>query len=240
MPPFGIAGVKRKTSPGTTGTKSEDERTERRMTKEEFIALGLTEEQATKAAAASQEELKAYIPKLRFDEVNEAKKKAEKDRDAISDQLDELKKSAGSNGDLKKQIEKLQDENKEAKEKYEADIKSLALTNALKLALTGKTHDPDIVANLLDKTKVELNEDGSIKAGLDEQLKSLKESKAFLFVEEKKEPEFQFKGFKPAESGDDKGGKGGEGDKEGAFGKRLADFAKGNEGLDKARQSYFE
>ena len=34
--------------------------------KEQFIALGLTEEQATKAAAASQEELKTYIPKHRF------------------------------------------------------------------------------------------------------------------------------------------------------------------------------
>lgn len=242
MPPFGIAGVKRKTSPGTTGIKSEDERTERRMTKEQFIALGLTEEQATKAAAASAEELKTYIPKARFDELNEVKKQAEKDRDTLTGQMEDLKKSAGASEELKKQIEKLQGENKTAKEKYEADIKALALTNALKLALTGKTHDPDIVANLMDRTKIELNEDGSIKAGLDEQLKSLKESKAFLFVEEKKDDGgFQFKGFKPVEGSDDKGkGGGSEGDKEGAFGKRLADFAKSNEGLDKARQTYFE
>lgn len=237
MPPFGIAGVKRKTSPGTTGIKSEDERT-RIMTKEQFIALGLSDEQATKAATASQEELKTYIPKIRFDEVNDAKKQAEKDIATRDKQIEDLKKVDAAG--LQTEITKLQGENKAAKEKYESDIKALSLTNALKLALTGKTHDPDIVANLLDKAKIELNEDGSIKTGLEEQLKSLKESKAFLFAEEKKEPEFQFKGFKPAESGYDKGGKGGEGDKEGAFGKRLADFAKSNEGLDKARQSYFE
>ncbi|MEG6521128.1 phage scaffolding protein [Desulfotomaculum sp. 1211_IL3151] len=210
------------------------------MTKEELIALGLTDELATKAAAASAEELKSFIPKTRFDEVNEAKKQAEKDRDTVSGQLEELKKTAGVSEDLKKQIETLQGENKAAKEKHEADMKALTLTNAIKLALTGKAHDPDIVTNLLDKAKIELNEDGTIKSGLDDQIKALRESKAFLFADEKKDDNgFQFKGFRPAEGSDDKG-KGGEGDKEGAFGKRLADFAKSNEGLEKARQSYFE
>ncbi len=209
------------------------------MTKEEFIALGFTEEQATKAATASQEELNGYIPKARFDQVNDTKKQLEKDIATRDKQIDDLKKVDAAG--LQAEITRLQGENKTAKEKYEADMKALTLANALKLALTGKTHDPDIVAGLLDKTKIELDDNGNVKSGLDDQLKSLKESKAFLFVEEKKkeEPEFQFKGFKPAEGSDNKD-KGGEGDKEGAFGKRLAEYSKSNEGLDKARNSYFE
>ena len=156
------------------------------MTKEELIALGLTEEQATKAAAASVEELKSYIPKARFDEVNEAKKQAEKDRDTVNGQMEELKKSAGVSEELKGQIETLQAENKAAKEKYVADMKDLALTNAIKLALAGKVHDEGLAAGLVDKAKLVI--DGDKVVGLDEQIKTLKESKTFLFKEEKTEP----------------------------------------------------
>ncbi len=182
---------------------------------------------------------KHAVPKDTYNTVAEAKKQAEKDIATRDKQIEDLKKVDAAG--LQAEIIKLQGENKTAKEKYEADMKALALSNAIKLALTGKAHDPDIVANLLDKTKIELNEDGTVKSGLDDQLKSLKDSKAFLFAEEKKDDGgFQFKGVKPAEGGDDKGKGGSEGDKEGAFGKRLADFAKSNEGLEKARQSYFE
>ena len=49
------------------------------MKQEEFTALGISEELAKKAAEASQKELEGFIPKSRFDEVNEAKKTLEKD-----------------------------------------------------------------------------------------------------------------------------------------------------------------
>lgn len=150
------------------------------MTKEQFIALGITEEQATKAAAASAEELKTYIPKARFDEVNEAKKQAEKDITTRDKQIEDLKKVDAAG--LQAEIEKLQGENKSAKEKYEADMKELTLTNAIKMALTGKVHDESLATTLVDKTKLVI--DGDKVVGLDEQLKSLKESKAFLFKAE--------------------------------------------------------
>lgn len=123
------------------------------MTKEEFIALGLTEEQAAKAAAASAEELKSFIPKARFDEVNTAKKAAEKDVADRDTQLEELKKSSGDAAELTKKIESLQTENKAAKEKYETEAAALKLSTAVKLALAGKVHDPDDVTRLLDTTK---------------------------------------------------------------------------------------
>ncbi|GAC42285.1 phage scaffolding protein [Paenibacillus popilliae] len=210
------------------------------MNKEQFVAIGLTEEMAEKAAAASTEELKGFIPKARFDEINSAKKKAEDDLKERDKQLEDLKKSSGDSEALKQQIEKLQGENKAAKEKYEAEAKELRLGTAVKLALTGKVHDPDIVASLLDKTKIELDDAGNVKAGLDDQIKALHTSKAFLFVPEDNDGgQFQFKGMKPPE-GSGGTGTGGGNNQAGDFGKRLAEYAKGNDGLDKARASYFE
>ncbi|GAA4827969.1 phage scaffolding protein [Paenibacillus vulneris] len=207
------------------------------MNKEQFLALGLTEEQATKAAAASQDELKSYIPKTRFDEVNEAKKQAEdslRDRDK---QLEDLKKTAGDSAVLQEQITKLQADNKAASDKYEADMKELRLGTAIKLSLSGQVHDPDIVTSLLDKTKIELDDSGAVKAGLEDQLKALRESKAFLFAE-KQDGKQKFFGANPI---DGKGKGSGNEDKTDNFGKRLADMnAKQGEGLDKARESYFQ
>lgn len=209
------------------------------MTKEQFIALGLTEEQAEKAAAASADELKGFIPKTRFDEVNSAKKKAEDDLKDRDKQLEDLKKSTGDADVLKQQIEKLQGENKTAKEIYESEVRDLRLGTAVKLELTGKVHDPDIVATLLDKSKIELDDSGTIKGGLEDQIKALRESKGFLFIPEDKGTggQFQFRGATPPEgsSGANGGGKNSAAD----FGKKVADFVKTNSATSDAQKSYF-
>ncbi|QOS98119.1 phage scaffolding protein [Brevibacterium sp. JNUCC-42] len=199
--------------------------------------LGLSEEHIEKITGGVEENYKGYVPKHRFDEINDTKKELEgqiKDRDK---QLTELKKSAGDNEDLKKQIEDLQGENKTKDEQYQTKIKDMQVSTAIKLALTGEAHDPDLLASLLDKSKIEINEDGTLKGGLDDQVKALRESKAFLFAEKQEDKGFQFKGAQPAEGTKSNGDNKGQADD---FGKRLADFAKSNEGLDKARASYFE
>jgi hypothetical protein len=192
--------------PGATGKKAKMNMEGFSMNKDQFIALGLSEELATKAAAASADELKGFIPKARFDEVNDAKKQAEQDRDKVSGQLEEVKKSAGDNETLKQQIEKLQGDNKTAKEQYDAKVKDLQMTTAIKLALTGQAHDPDIVAGLLDKALIQLDDNGAVKGGLDDQVKALRESKGFLFAAKEDKP--RFKGAKPPEGGDPNGGGG--------------------------------
>ena len=164
------------------------------MTLEQLKAIGLNDDMAKKVVEVSQEELKGFVPKTRFDEVNNAKKQLEADIKSRDTQLEELKKSTGDNESLKEQIETLQSENKAAQTKYEADLKELQISNAIKLAIVDKAQDADLVAGLFDKSKLILGDDGKV-TGLDEQLKSLQESKAFLFKQSEKTDEPQ-SGFK--------------------------------------------
>lgn len=150
------------------------------MKKEEFIALGISEELAAKAEQESKKELEGYVPKTDLEAANTTKAQLEKDIKTRDKQLEELKKASGSNEELQKQITDLQAENKAAKEKYEADMKDLKLTTAIKLAIGESAHDADLVSGLVDRSKLILSEDGKV-TGLDEQVKALKEGKAFLF-----------------------------------------------------------
>ncbi|MDR6883784.1 phage scaffolding protein [Bacillus sp. 3255] len=198
---------------------------------------GLSDEQIAAIVGGVESNYKGWVPEHRFKEVNDAKKASEdalKDRDK---QLEDLKKSAGDSTALQDQIAQLQSDNKAASNKYEADLKELRITSAIKMAITGKVHDPDMVIGLLDKSKVEIDDAGNLKSGLEEQVKALQTSKAFLFVPEKSGQQL-FKGMAPAE-GREKGGGGG--DDQSNIGKRLAEqVAKQGEALDKARESYFQ
>lgn len=145
-----------------------------------------------------------WIPKSKFDEANEARKQAEEALKERDKQLVDLKKAAEGNEELRKQIEQLQADNKAAAEQYEAKLRDMSVTTAIKLAVAGQAHDPDLVAGLLDKSKIEVDENGNIKAGLDDQLKTLRASKGFLFVQ-KDDKGPHFKGATPADGRDSTG-----------------------------------
>lgn len=165
------------------------------MKKEDFLKLGFTDEQATKAAEASAEELKSYIPKARFDEVNEAKKQVEKDRDA---QLEALKKVDAAG--LQAQIEKLQGENKTAKEKFDADMRKMQIERNVDMALlNAKAKNIKAVKALLEMDKIQL--EGETVKGLNEQLEGLikGDDSKFLFGESQST---SMQGFVPGEKKD--------------------------------------
>ena len=125
---------------------------------------------------------KYFIPKDKYNEAAEAKKKLEADLAARDTQLEELKKAAGSNEELKKQIETLQADNKKASEEWQAKMAEMQLGFALERALTAaKAKNPKAVKALLDLEKVKL--DGEKLLGLDDQLKELQKSDAYLFGE---------------------------------------------------------
>lgn len=143
-----------------------------------------------------------WIPKEKFNEVNEARKQAEEALKERDKQLADLKKAAEGNEELRKQIEQLQAENKAKEQEYQDKLRDMAVTTAIKLAVAGQVHDPDLVAGLLDKSKIEVDENGNIKAGLEDQIKALRESKAFLFVQKDIDNYPQFKGMVPADGKD--------------------------------------
>ena len=124
---------------------------------------------------------KNAVPKEQYNTLAETKTKLENDIKDRDKQLEDLKKVDAAG--LQAEIEKLQGENKTAKEKYEAELKDITLTNAVKLSIAGKVHDESIVTSLVDKSKLIIGDDGKI-VGLDEQIASLKEGKAFLFKED--------------------------------------------------------
>lgn len=165
------------------------------MNQEELFAeLGIAvdkKEAAKKALTAFLDG--AYVPKSRFNEVNEEKKTLTAtvaDRDK---QLETLKKSTGDLDALKNQIKSLQDANKKAQEEADAKMKELSINDAIKLAIVDKAQDVDIVSSLFDKTKLILGDDGKI-TGLDEQLKELQKNKAFLFKQAGPNPRYDPKG----------------------------------------------
>lgn len=125
---------------------------------------------------------KHFIPKDKYNEVAEAKKKLEADIDERDKQLEQLKNAAGNSEELKAQIEQLQAENQKAAEEWQAKMAQMQLDFALERALAAaKAKNAKAVKALLDMEKVKL--DGEQLLGLDDQLKAIKESDPYLFGE---------------------------------------------------------
>jgi predicted nuclease with TOPRIM domain len=125
---------------------------------------------------------KHFIPKDKYNEVAEAKKKLETDIQERDNQLEQLKNAAGNSEELKAQIEQLQADNKKASEEWQAKMAQMQLDFAVERALTtAKAKNAKAVKALLDMEKVKL--DGEQLLGLDDQLKAIKESDPYLFGE---------------------------------------------------------
>lgn len=171
------------------------------MTKEQLVAMGLTEEQADKVLSAANEEMKNYIPKTRFDEINNANKELKQQLTDRDQQLEELKKSAGDNQELQKQIQELQKANETTTADYERKLKQVKLDAAVELALTNsKAKNTKAVRALLDLEKAEF--DGDQVKGLEDQIKKLKEAEDSKFLFDAADSKPNFKGTKPGEGSD--------------------------------------
>lgn len=150
------------------------------MNKQKLISMGVSEEIAEKVAS----ELEGnFIPRTRFNEVNELKKSYQEQLKERDTQLEELKKAIGDSDKLKQQIETLQNENKAKEDSFNAEIKKMKIDNAIDKALTdAKAKNLKAVKALLDLSNAELLEDGTIK-GLADTIKGLADNSetSFLF-----------------------------------------------------------
>lgn len=171
------------------------------MNKEDLLKLGLSEEQAEKVLSVNAEQLKGFIPKSRFDEVNNTKKQLEKDLKDRDVQLENLKNSSGDLETMKQTIENLQRDNKVAKDNFEAELAKFKLESAIDTTLLGSNViNTRAVKALLDMDKIKL--DGDVLIGINEQLEALKtaeDSKMLFKVTETKQKEPNFSGVKPGE-----------------------------------------
>ncbi|WP_258831453.1 phage scaffolding protein [Peribacillus frigoritolerans] len=125
---------------------------------------------------------KDKVPRSRLndkiDEINDLKSQL-KDRDT---QLVDLGEKAKGNEDLQKQINDLQDANKQAATDYQAKLDKQAFDFSLEKALSdAKAKNPKAVKALLNHEAIKL--DGDKLLGLEEQLKTLQESDGYLFGE---------------------------------------------------------
>lgn len=176
------------------------------MRKDELTKLGLDDATAERVAAASAEELRGYVPKSRFDEVNTAKKAAEEQVRERDEQMESLK-AAGSVEDLKGQIAALQADNKAKDEAHAAELRRVRVEADVEAALTeAKARNHKAVRALLDLEKAELGEDGKVK-GLREQIAALAKGvdSGFMFQTVTKP---SFKGAKTGEAGAEDGDRG--------------------------------
>ncbi|MBU8773192.1 phage scaffolding protein [Cytobacillus oceanisediminis] len=136
-----------------------------------------------------------WFPKEKFDQVNNDNKdlkKQLKDRDV---QLSDLKTKAAGNEELTKQINDLTELNKKTASDYQDKLNQQAFDFALKDALSGaKAKNPKAVEALLNKEAIKL--DGDKLLGLEEQLKTIKESDSYLFEAEQQQQQQQVPGVK--------------------------------------------
>ena len=64
--------------------------------------------------------------------------------------------------------------------KEDMKIKEMKMANAIRSAIGSTAQDADLVAGLIDRSKLILSDDDKL-TGIDEQIKTIKESKPFLF-----------------------------------------------------------
>lgn len=125
----------------------------------------------------------SWVPKTTFNELNEKHKLADKQNKELSGQLATLKEKAGLADDYKVQIDKLTESQKAEKENFDKQLAELKNGYALDDALRGaKARNIKALKGMLDMSKITY--DGDKVLGLDDQIKALKESDAYLFEEE--------------------------------------------------------
>lgn len=121
----------------------------------------------------------SWIPKQKFDDLNEERKNYKEQVDELNKQLGSLQKQLKDNEGATQTIEQL----KQQIADKETELAAIRKQNAIKLkALEAGPND---VADILPHIKtdaVTVGEDGTI-TGLEEQLAKLKETKPYLFKE---------------------------------------------------------
>ena len=155
------------------------------MKLEDLLKEGFTEEQANKILELHKKAIDGnFVPKETFNAEREKVKTA---NDTIADrdkQIAELGKFKGTAEELQKKVDDLTEQNTKSAQEYEAKLKEMEETTAIRAAVTDQVHNPDDVISKLDKTKLTIK-DGKVVAGLVEQMDAIKKTSPHYFKEAK-------------------------------------------------------
>ena len=180
------------------------------MTRKQLEDLGLTKEQVDSVMKINGDDIE-NAKGTASTEIKNLQTEVEGLKTQVSDrdkQLETLKTSAGDNAELKKQIEDLQTENATAKANHESELNQLKINFAVEKALTGaKAKNIKAVKALLELEDAKLDKDGNVK-GLAEQIEKLITGDDTKFLFEAQKQQYNFKGFQPGVSGENKPGEG--------------------------------
>lgn len=127
-----------------------------------------------------------WFPKDKFDTVNNENKDLKQQISDRDTQLEDLGKKVKDNKELTHEIDRLKQENQTATQELQEKLDNQAYEFALDKALVSeKVKNTKAVKALLDTEKIKL--DGEKLLNLDDQLKELKESDAYLFEQEQQQ-----------------------------------------------------
>ncbi len=157
------------------------------MKREELTKLGLTDEQVDSVmklhgqGVQGEQALREQITTLETERDGFESQLADRDKD-----IKDLKKQSADSEDIQAKLSELQtkydSETKDLSDKLNATKLDSAITSAL---ATSNARDPQDIKVFLKADDIKFGSDGLL-VGLDEQLKTLQESKAYLFTEKPK------------------------------------------------------
>ena len=153
---------------------------------------GLDDSKVDEAVEGVKKELpNHFIPKDKYNATSEELKELKGQLTERDKQLEELSGKAKGNEELQEQIKRLQEQNKQTQTEYEEKLQKQQFDFALEKNLTNaKVKNIKAVKALLDMDTIKL--DGENLKGLEEQLKTIRESDGYLFAEEQQQQKPQF------------------------------------------------
>ncbi len=138
------------------------------MKKKQFLKLGFTDEMAQKAMEIFREELKGYIPKSRFDQVNEVKKDLEKQLSLLEARIEEADSIMYTHQELENILLDFWRTSSTLKKEQEEMMKDVLIRTAVRTKLVNAGY-ADLLTGKLDKSKLTVTPDGTL-IGIEEQL----------------------------------------------------------------------
>lgn len=214
------------------------------MTEQELLAMGLDAETAKKVIDNYKKSIDGnFIPKTRFDEVNEQLKTQKAETATLTTQIEDLKKFEGTAEELQQKIAEAQTQIETEKAEHQKEMDRVTKTNLAKEQILKEKKVPHVMDDVLGALDFDkLSVDNGNLIGLTEQLKGITESKPHWFKEtapEDKKPPFKFFGTEPPISTENNEDPLNKLSPEQQFGKMLASSVVGPESSAKTAMDYY-